>query len=108
MPIQRLHTSARMSRIVIHGHTLYLAGQVGEDMNAGIEQQARETRDNIESRLRQAGTDKPRILSVTILPEGHRCRFRRHECGLGSVAAGRRRAGACHGGGQALRARDPG
>ena len=66
MPIQRLHTNARMSQIVIHGNTVYLAGQVGEDMSAGIEQQTRETLDNIERLLRQAGTDKQHILSVTI------------------------------------------
>lgn len=66
MPIQRLHTNSRMSQIVIHGSTVYLAGQVGEDMSAGIEQQTRETLDNIERLLRQAGTDKQHILSVTI------------------------------------------
>ncbi|MBK3844940.1 MAG: RidA family protein [Gammaproteobacteria bacterium] len=66
MPIQRLHTNARMSQIVIHGNTVYLAGQVGEDMSAGVEQQTRETLDNIERLLRQAGTDKQHILSVTI------------------------------------------
>ena len=66
MPIQRLHTNARMSQIVINGNTVYLAGQVGEDMSAGIEQQIRETLDNIERLLQQAGTDKQHILSVTI------------------------------------------
>lgn len=66
MPIQRLHTDARMSQIVIHGNTVYLAGQVGEDMSAGVEQQTRETLDNVERLLRQAGTDKQHILSVTI------------------------------------------
>jgi enamine deaminase RidA (YjgF/YER057c/UK114 family) len=55
-----------MSQIVIHGNTVYLAGQVGEDMSAGIEQQTRETLGNIERLLRQAGTDKQHILSVTI------------------------------------------
>ncbi|EQM78899.1 RidA family protein [Stutzerimonas stutzeri] len=66
MPIQRLHTDARMSQIVIHRGTVYLAGQVGEDLSAGIEQQTRETLENIERLLRQAGTDKQHILSVTI------------------------------------------
>ena len=28
MPIQRLHTDARMSQIVIHRGTVYLAGQL--------------------------------------------------------------------------------
>ncbi|MGK9065991.1 RidA family protein [Stutzerimonas chloritidismutans] len=66
MPIQRLHTNERMSQIVIHGDTVYLAGQVGEDMSAGIEQQTRETLVNIERLLGEAGTDKQHILSVTI------------------------------------------
>ncbi len=66
MPIQRLHTNARMSQIVVHGSTVYLAGQVGEDMNAGIEQQTRETLENIERLLAEAGTDKQHLLSVTI------------------------------------------
>jgi len=55
-----------MSQIVIHNGTVYLAGQVGEDMAAGIEQQTRETLASIERLLAEAGTDKTRILSVTI------------------------------------------
>ncbi len=35
MPIQRQHTNERMSQIVVHNGTVYLAGQVGEDMSAG-------------------------------------------------------------------------
>jgi len=66
MAIQRLQTNRRMSQIVIHNGTVYLAGQVGEDMAAGIEQQTRETLVNIEKLLAEAGTDKTRILSVTI------------------------------------------
>jgi enamine deaminase RidA (YjgF/YER057c/UK114 family) len=66
MPIQRLHTDARMSQIVIHRGTVYLAGQVGDDMGAGVEQQTRETLANIERLLIEAGTDKRHILSVTI------------------------------------------
>ncbi|SDP14816.1 RidA family protein [Pseudomonas jinjuensis] len=66
MPIQRLHTEKRMSQIVIHNGTVYLAGQVGDDMAAGVEQQTRETLAHIERLLEEAGTDKSRILSVTI------------------------------------------
>ncbi|MCY1287456.1 2-iminobutanoate/2-iminopropanoate deaminase [compost metagenome] len=66
MPIQRLHTEKRMSQIVIHNGTVYLAGQVGDDMAAGVEQQTRETFAHIERLLEEAGTDKSRILSVTI------------------------------------------
>lgn len=66
MAIQRQLTNERMSQIVVHNGTVYLAGQVGDDMNAGIEQQTRETLGNIERLLDLAGTDKTRLLSVTI------------------------------------------
>jgi enamine deaminase RidA (YjgF/YER057c/UK114 family) len=66
MSIQRQLTNERMSQIVVHNGTVYLAGQVGDDMAAGIEQQTRETLSNIERLLDLAGTDKSRILSVTI------------------------------------------
>ena len=66
MAIQRQLTNDRMSQIVAHNGTVYLAGQVGNDMNAGIEQQTRETLGNIERLLDLAGTDKTRLLSVTI------------------------------------------
>ncbi|UVJ43918.1 RidA family protein [Pseudomonas sp. LS1212] len=66
MSIQRQRTNERMSQIVVHNGTVYLAGQVGDDMNAGIEQQTRETLANIERLLDLAGTDKSRLLSVTI------------------------------------------
>lgn len=66
MPIQRLHTNVRMSQIVIHRDTVYLAGQVGENLDAGVEQQTRETLAAIEALLAEAGTDKQHILSATI------------------------------------------
>ncbi|WP_300722468.1 RidA family protein [Pseudomonas sp.] len=66
MSIQRQLINERMSQIVTHSGTVYLSGQVGNDMNAGVEQQTRETLANIERLLDLAGTDKSRILSVTI------------------------------------------
>jgi len=66
MAIQRQLTNERMSQIVTHNGTVYLAGQVGDDLSAGIEQQTRETLATIEQLLAQAGTDKTRLLSVTI------------------------------------------
>ena len=66
MVIQRQLTNERLSQIVVHSGTVYLAGQVGDDMGAGIEQQTRETLANIERLLDLAGTDKTRLLSVTI------------------------------------------
>ena len=66
MAIQRQLTNERMSQIVTHNGTVYLSGQVGDDMNAGVEQQTRETLANIEHLLDLAGTDKSKLLSVTI------------------------------------------
>ena len=66
MAIQRQLTNERMSQIVSHNGTVYLAGQVGDDFDAGIEQQTRETLANIERLLDLAGTDKTKLLSVTI------------------------------------------
>ncbi|MFE2003902.1 RidA family protein [Pseudomonas guariconensis] len=66
MAIQRQLTNERMSQIVTHNGTVYLAGQVGDDLDAGIEQQTREVLANIERLLELAGTDKTRLLSVTI------------------------------------------
>ena len=66
MAIQRQLTNDRMSQIVVHNGTVYLSGQVGDDMGAGVEQQTRETLANIEHLPDLAGTDKSRILSVTI------------------------------------------
>ncbi len=66
MAIQRLHTNQRMSQVVVHNGTVYLAGQVAEDLTAGVEQQTREVLASVERLLDEAGTDKSRVLSATI------------------------------------------
>ncbi|ONM44863.1 hypothetical protein BXT89_05935 [Halopseudomonas pachastrellae] len=68
MAIQRLHTNQRMSQIVIHQNTVYLAGQVAadDDLVKGAAEQTRSTLTEIEKLLAEAGTDKTKILSVTI------------------------------------------
>lgn len=66
MSIQRQLTNERMSQIVSHNGTVYLAGQVGDDFDAGIEQQTRDVLANIERLLDLAGTDKQHLLSATI------------------------------------------
>ena len=66
MPIQRLHTESRYSEIVVHNGTVYLAGQLADDYEGDIAQQTRETLDNVDRLLAEAGSDKSRLLSVTI------------------------------------------
>ncbi|HYQ40137.1 MAG TPA: RidA family protein [Pseudomonas sp.] len=66
MSIRRLHSEPRYSEIVIHNGTVYLGGQLADDLSGDIRQQTRETLANIDRRLAEAGTDKTRILSTTI------------------------------------------
>ena len=66
MSVQRLHSESRYSEIVIHNGTVYLAGQLADDYNGDIVQQTRETLANTDRMLAEAGSDKSKILSVTI------------------------------------------
>ncbi|TKW64999.1 MAG: RidA family protein [Paracoccus denitrificans] len=65
MSITRIGNGPRMSQAVIHGDTVYLAGQVGTE-GADIETQVRDALANVDKFLAEAGSDKSRILSVTV------------------------------------------
>lgn len=65
MTITRIDTGPRMSQAVIHGDTIYLAGQVGEPGQSVAEQTATALAE-VDSLLAQAGSDKAHLLSVTI------------------------------------------
>jgi enamine deaminase RidA (YjgF/YER057c/UK114 family) len=69
--IQRLHAGPRMSQAVVHGGTVYLAGQVADKAKGGsVTEQTKEILATIERLLTEAGSDKTRILSATIyLPD---------------------------------------
>ena len=67
MSIERLDIGPRMSQIAIHNNTVYLAGQVAEaNAGQGIAEQTQEILDQIDSLLAQAGSNKSKLLSVTI------------------------------------------
>ncbi|HSX71238.1 MAG TPA: RidA family protein [Pseudomonas sp.] len=66
MPIQRLRIEKRLSEIVIHNGTVYLAGQLADDYDGDIREQTRQTLANVDRFLAEAGSDKSKILSVTI------------------------------------------
>lgn len=66
MDIQRFETNQRMSRAVIHNNTVYLCGQVASDASADMAEQTRTTLEKIDALLASVGTDKTRLLSVTI------------------------------------------
>ena len=73
MSITRHHTGQRMSQIVIHGDTVYLAGQVADDYSADITVQTQQVIQKIDALLQEAGSDKSKILSaqVWIASMGH-------------------------------------
>lgn len=66
MSVQRFHVGPRLSDMVIHGETIYLAGQVADDTSADIGGQTKQVLSAIDKLLAEAGSDKTKILSVTI------------------------------------------
>jgi enamine deaminase RidA (YjgF/YER057c/UK114 family) len=64
--IERLETTARMSRIVKHNGTIYLCGQVCADATKGITEQTQTMLDKVEVLLEQAGSSKEHMLSATV------------------------------------------
>lgn len=65
MTIQRFETGSRMSQMVIHNDTIYLAGQVG-DPEGDITEQTRSMLAKVDKLLADAGSDKTKILQATI------------------------------------------
>jgi enamine deaminase RidA (YjgF/YER057c/UK114 family) len=55
-----------MSQIVIHGDTVYLAGQVANDSNADITLQTQQVLQKVDALLAEAGSDKSKILTAQI------------------------------------------
>ena len=66
MSITHHHTNQRMSQIVVHNDTVYLAGQVAADAGADITVQTRQVLEKIDTLLAEAGSDKSKILSAQI------------------------------------------
>ena len=64
MTIKRIQTGPRMSQAVVHNKTVYLAGQVAAGATVAI--QTREILAAIDALLKEAGTDKSRLLATTI------------------------------------------
>lgn len=66
MEIKRYQTKPRMSRIVEHNGTIYLCGQTAKDASDNIKGQTTTALEKVEELLAEAGSDKTRLLSVTI------------------------------------------
>jgi enamine deaminase RidA (YjgF/YER057c/UK114 family) len=67
MSIQRFETGPRMSQVVVHGNTVYLAGVVANKAKGkSTTEQTQEILSIIDGHLAKAGTDKSKLLSTNI------------------------------------------
>jgi enamine deaminase RidA (YjgF/YER057c/UK114 family) len=66
MTIERKHVGQRLSQVVIHGDTVYLAGIVADHPVADAAAQTGQILDKIDQYLKEAGSDKTKMLSATI------------------------------------------
>jgi enamine deaminase RidA (YjgF/YER057c/UK114 family) len=64
MSLKRLNAGPRMSGAVVHGNTVYVAGQVAE--GAGVKAQTEAVLKKIDDLLAAAGSSKANLLSTTI------------------------------------------
>lgn len=65
MSIRRIEAGPRMSQAVIHGNTVYLAGQVGTP-GKSVAEQTKDVLASVDRLLKEAGSDKSKILQAII------------------------------------------
>ncbi|MBA8840739.1 RidA family protein [Ochrobactrum sp. RH2CCR150] len=65
MSIRRIGVGPRMSQAVVHGNTVYLAGQVGKP-GASVTDQTKAVLAEVDRLLEEAGSDKSKILQAII------------------------------------------
>jgi enamine deaminase RidA (YjgF/YER057c/UK114 family) len=56
----------RMSRAVVHGNTVYLAGLTASDTSQDVKGQTKQILDKIDDYLAQAGTSKSKLLKANL------------------------------------------
>ena len=67
MTIQRFENGPRMSRVVVHGDTVYLAGLTADvTVGQSVAAQTQEILAVVDALLKEAGTDKSKLLQATI------------------------------------------
>ena len=66
MSVQRINAGPRMSSAVVHGNTVYLAGLTADDAKADVKGQTKQILDKVDKFLKEAGTDKSKVLSANI------------------------------------------
>jgi enamine deaminase RidA (YjgF/YER057c/UK114 family) len=64
--ITRIAPGRRFAEAVVHGDTVYLAGHVGSDPDAGVYEQTRDILVQVDAHLAAAGTDRSKLLMVNV------------------------------------------
>lgn len=67
MALKRIGAGNRMSEAVIHGDKIYLSGYVAETtVGKSVKEQTKDILDQIDATLKEAGTDKTKVLKANI------------------------------------------
>lgn len=66
MTIKRIEVGPRMSQAVVYNGIVFLAGQVAENTSADVKGQTEQILAEIDALLKQAGSDKTKLLTATI------------------------------------------
>ncbi len=67
MSIKRIDAGDRMSQAVVHGETVYTAGQVAQNAPGGsVTEQTKDILSAIDRLLAEGGTDKSKLLTASI------------------------------------------
>ncbi|HEV8310003.1 MAG TPA: RidA family protein [Methylomirabilota bacterium] len=66
MSVTRHKVGPRLSQAVVHGNTVYLAGQVADDPSAGAKGQTEQVLKKIDAVLAATGSHKTKLLSATV------------------------------------------
>jgi enamine deaminase RidA (YjgF/YER057c/UK114 family) len=62
MKVRRIRPGRRMSQAVIHGNTVYLSGLTADPPSGSAREQTARILEQIDQLLKEAGTDKTRLL----------------------------------------------
>jgi enamine deaminase RidA (YjgF/YER057c/UK114 family) len=66
MSIERIDPGVRFAGAVVHGGLVYLAGHVSHDPSLGVRDQTAEILAAIDAHLAAAGSDKSKLLTVSV------------------------------------------
>ena len=66
MTVKRINPGPRMSNAVVHNGVVYVQGFTADDVSADLKGQTKEILAKIDAVLKEAGSDKSKLLSATV------------------------------------------